>query len=404
MIKQKKNRVQKAQRQFNLFVKGSLFALVFLLPAFAVKASQQENFQENLQPDQWAAEYRVYHATEAEVKSLSQNQHFSLDHVAFDQKSGTYQFELYTRPQFEPLLKKMKLLLIKQPPLSSKQFDDYLSSAQVAQKMRQLEKKYPNLIKIIEIGKSVKGQPLLFARLTTQPNIKLPEFKYVANMHGDEIVGRELMLRFIEDLAKNASTDAQIAKLLGSAHLYIMPSMNPDGADARRRSNANGTDLNRDFPDFRTQDNQNTMQDREPETQAMMKFQASHSFKLSANFHGGSVVVNYPWDAQASSNHPLESLLIKMSKNYAKASQYIFNSEDCKPGGGIPKCVEGTVRGYDWYSVYKGMQDWSYYWHKDLQVTIELSDIKWPQYSEIDQYYTYNRPALLRYIEEMFEF
>ena len=37
----------------------------------------------------------------------------------------------------------------------------------------------------------------------------------------------------------------------------------------------------------------------------------------------------------------------------------------------------GVVNGYDWYEVNGGMQDWSYYWHNDLQVTIELSDMKW---------------------------
>ena len=37
----------------------------------------------------------------------------------------------------------------------------------------------------------------------------------------------------------------------------------------------------------------------------------------------------------------------------------------------------GIVNGYDWYEVNGGMQDWSYYWHNDLQVTIELSNMKW---------------------------
>ena len=123
-------------------------------------------------------------------------------------------------------------------------------------------------------------------------------------MHGDEIVGRELMVLLLKYLTSEYKTNNErIVNLINTTEIYIIPSMNPDGALRRTRGNGDWVDLNRDFPDFTTRDNENSPHGREMETRSVMEWQKSRNFSLSANFHGGAEVVNYPWDTIATNTH-----------------------------------------------------------------------------------------------------
>ena len=91
-----------------------------------------------------------------------------------------------------------------------------------------------------------------------------PEFKYIANIHGDEVAGRELML-FLADwlCCQYRNGNREIVDLITNTRIHILPSMNPDGWKLatddykagwkdwmRGRKNANDVDLNRDFPNL----------------------------------------------------------------------------------------------------------------------------------------------------------
>ncbi|MEK6775204.1 MAG: M14 family zinc carboxypeptidase [Bdellovibrionota bacterium] len=264
---------------------------------------------------------------------------------------------------------------------------DYPSPEEISRELAGIAQTNPQLTKLFSIGKSVKGRDLLVMKIAANVtrNDNRPEFKFIANMHGDEIVGRELMVLLIKDLVSNYGKDPFITKLLDTTQIYIMPSMNPDGAAAGTRGNANSVDLNRNFPDFSTSDNQDRPDGRAVETQAVMNWQATRKFVLSANFHGGAEVVNYLWDTSGT-KHPKVQWLQALALNYAKLAPYIFASTTFK---------NGITNGYDWYEVNGGMQDWSTYYRNDIQFTIELSDEKWPNYSTVEYYYKQNRNALL---------
>jgi hypothetical protein len=331
--------------------------------------------------------YRVIDPAKKTLKTISSEPGRVIDHVS---SSG---YEVYGPKGLGDELRQKQVLFVELEKPAKSFTADYPSSEQTIQKMKDLAKKFPALVTLTEIGKSKEGRPLVFARVTApagqgKPITARPEFKYIANMHGDEIVGRELMIRLIEDLASHYGTDSRITDILNSIQVYILPSMNPDGATHQVRYNADGVDLNRAFPDWTTSDNQNTVEGRAPELQAVMKFQAAHHFKLSANFHGGAQVVNYPWDA-IPDPFPLDNFVKEISLDYSKRAPYIHNSTEFK---------EGITNGYAWYEVKGGMQDWSYHWYNDIQLTVELTNTKWPSYSSVDGTYRNNRDSMLSLI------
>jgi carboxypeptidase D len=57
-------------------------------------------------------------------------------------------------------------------------------------------------------------------------------------MHGDEPGGRVLLPMLAEWLCSKQTTDPRAARIIDSMHLFLMPTMNPDGFAKRSRYNA----------------------------------------------------------------------------------------------------------------------------------------------------------------------
>ena len=69
---------------------------------------------------------------------------------------------------------------------------------ETTQLLHQMQSNFPNLVKVYSVGKSVEGKELWVIQLSqnvTQGRPLLrPMVKIVANMHGDETLGRQLTL------------------------------------------------------------------------------------------------------------------------------------------------------------------------------------------------------------------
>jgi len=266
---------------------------------------------------------------------------------------------------------------------------------------------FPAICRLDTLGTSVQDRLLLAMKITDNPDAEEdePEFFYTSTMHGDETVGYVLMIRLIDYLLNNygqATPEGErVTRIVDEEEVWINPLSNPDGTyragnqtvTGAWRYNSQGVDLNRDFPD-RISDPNNTTEGREVETQHMMNFMAPRRFTLSANFHGGAQVVNYPWDNGAPSGMysacPEDAWFIDVSRVYATPNQDIMS-------GGF---ANGITNGCDWYAIFGGRQDWIYHWHGGRETTIELFNTKNPAGSVLPERWNRNQESFLAYMEE----
>jgi hypothetical protein len=356
-------------------MKNILFTL--LLASFAISASASVKIEEEL---------FIMGQNPEVVKELIQSGSVEIDHVTSEG------FEIYGSKGLSLYLDDKNIPHFDMKAITKSVLADYPTHAQITAKLQAAVAKRPDIMKMFSIGKSVKGKDLWVVKISDNVNVDEvePEFKYISSMHGDEITGRELTTFLVEEIAQKYGTDPEITELVNNTEIFIMPSMNPDGSERKQRGNANSIDLNRNFPDI-SNPNSNTISGRQIENQHVMTFQASRKFTLSANFHGGTIVVNYPWDSKYE-RHPLDAFVKEMSLGYAELNPEMRSSTEF-PGG--------ITNGADWYVVKGGMQDWSYFWHNDLQITVELSHSKWPSYSQIPGFYKSNRDSMVYFMKQV---
>ncbi len=130
----------------------------------------------------------------------------------------------------------------------------YHSYTELTQKLKQLEQKHSSIFNLRSIGKTGQNRDIWLAEITSRQTGK-PETKpamfLCANIEGDHLIGSETALKTIEYILNNAESDNAVKEMLNHYTCYILPRLNPDGAerffaDVLHESPSNFTPVDRD--------------------------------------------------------------------------------------------------------------------------------------------------------------
>jgi hypothetical protein len=215
-----------------------------------------------------------------------------------------------------------------------------------------------------------------------------------------------------------------------------MPTLNPDGfefaykqiqhAGGSGRGNKNGIDLNRNFPHIELEksskddiarpkaefNNNENLLDKfaknsnqfEPEVRAAIHWSLIYPFVLSGNLHGGALVANYPFDNRikdskiAESKSPDDPTFKMLAKAYSQSHTKMSRGDACIA------FHDGITNGAAWYVIEGGMQDWSYVFTSDMEITMEIGCDKYPDENSLQNYWNENKGALLAFITQVMNY
>jgi carboxypeptidase T len=229
------------------------------------------------------------------------------DIAGVDLKRGTLEV-LTGQPGIEFLKSKgMTGRLVLVPVVGGKQTNlsdldnRYLDPVKVAAKMDEIHARYPDVTRVLEIGRSLENRPILALVVSTTPDIADPRFHGKPTLlfdgmhHAREIMTPEIVFDVGESILGAARRSADARLTLESMNVVLVPMLNVDGnarvwsSDTMWRKNARGegastfgVDINRNYS-FRwngchgssgsrgAQDYRGASAASEPETRALME-------------------------------------------------------------------------------------------------------------------------------------
>uniref|UniRef100_A0A8C2KCF0 Carboxypeptidase X, M14 family member 2 n=1 Tax=Cyprinus carpio TaxID=7962 RepID=A0A8C2KCF0_CYPCA len=209
------------------------------------------------------------------------------------------------------------------------------SYKEMRQLMKVVNEMCPNITRIYNIGKSYNGQKLYAIEISDNPGeheLGEPEFRYTAGSHGNEVLGRELLLLLMQFMCQEyLSGNTRIRRLVHETRIHLLPSINPDGYEKACKAGSelsgwslgrwsqDGLDIHHNFPDLNSVLWEAEAQKWVPrkfhnhhvpipdwyrstnatvavETRALVSWMEKIPFVLGGNLQGGELVVTFPFD------------------------------------------------------------------------------------------------------------
>ncbi len=207
------------------------------------------------------------------------------------------------------------------PSLAGKKDGDWLGPypplSVVFADIESMARERPDLVQIDIIGRSVEDRPIYAVHVSKNDGADRPEALITANIHAGEVISSRVVLGAAWRLIRGEGKDPWITSLLERTDFWIVPMQNPDGyhrvislkGNGDKRKNANGVDLNRNYPVAPGAKSSHPMsgnrrpnstyymgpeQLSEPETRAIARLADEHDFYVALNCHSVAGKFLYP--------------------------------------------------------------------------------------------------------------
>ncbi|CAB1416699.1 unnamed protein product, partial [Pleuronectes platessa] len=321
------------------------------------------------------------------------------------------------------------------------------SYKEMRQMMKVVNEMCPNVTRIYNIGKSHNGLKLYAIEISDNPGeheVGEPEFRYTAGSHGNEVLGRELLLLLMQFMClEYLSGNQRIRHLVEETRIHLLPSVNPDGYEkafeagselsgwSLGRWSTDGIDIHHNFPDLNSilweaeakkwiprkmfnhqvpipEWYQSSNASVAMETRALIAWMEKMPFVLGSNLQGGELVVTFPYDKTRSPGvsreqtpTPDDHVFRWLAFSYASthrlmtdANRRVCHMEDFAK-------EDGTINGASWHTAAGSMNDFSYLHTNCFELSMYVGCDKFPHENELPEEWENNRESLLVFMEQV---
>ena len=118
--------------------------------------------------------------------------------------------------------------------MTSIPYDRYPRFDELSDHLRALAAEHPDLVDLSVLGRSHEGRELWLATVTntaTGPHEEKPAVWLDGNIHATEVTPSVALVHLIDHLCRGHGTDERITRALDTRTFYVVPRVNPDGAE-----------------------------------------------------------------------------------------------------------------------------------------------------------------------------
>ncbi|MEI2607746.1 MAG: M14 family zinc carboxypeptidase [Candidatus Promineifilaceae bacterium] len=113
-------------------------------------------------------------------------------------------------------------------------FDRYYRYAELTEILQGWAEQYPQLCRLEKIGASYEGRDIwlmVVTNLATGPDTEKPAMWVDGNIHATEVSASTASLYLLHKLLTQFGQDDKVTYALDSRVFYVVPRLNPDGAE-----------------------------------------------------------------------------------------------------------------------------------------------------------------------------